>query len=832
MYGDLEKDIGKHEFIGTNEPEGYIKPHQTFLRNWISKNTIYDNLLVYHGLGTGKTCVAISIAEGFKEYLSQYDRKVIILVKNDVIQENFINELKSKCADYNYNSDKDKDFKRQIKQHYSFHHHQDFVQNYKEDLSNTVIIIDEFHNMIGDNEDDMSSKLTKLLKNSYNYRLVLMSATPITDNVYQIIKISNLLNVSDPDLQIPVPTNNTMDVSSLNEDQIEKLKKALKGKVSYVAPNIKYFPKKIQKGKTIKNTSTKVIKCEMSDYQYKQYTLVDTSNDFMYNKKSSKSTIALPENNKGKDFMYNTNKGKENIKDNDGDYEDNVDENVFKIENLHKYSSKLTMMYNILNHQVLVNQKCLIYSSLVKENGLNLVQSMLKANGYIEFPRSRENKTFAIITGETTNEDRKKILKIFNSIDNARGKNIRVLLGSKAISEGITLKCVTQVHILEPDWNVTSLNQVIGRAVRNNSHADLPLEERKVEIYRYVATSENFTGTELSEGDLGIDTYKYMISELKDKENKKMERILKEIAIDCNFNNTFNQEYLSSHKDGSPECDYTACTLNCTYKPSINGIEKLEWISNPFDHEYSATYALDIPFFSNVTFRLIKSKIIELFREHFIWDYDTILNKFNNYNKIVLDSVLDELESTQEIFTNNFDTPGYLIYREPYYIFNPKDSLEKSSVFSKFIAKKTYIQSVLLPGTLYEPQTASSSNNQCTEVILSAEDKIYNKNIREHKQIYGNPRCKVVKGGEKGQEKYGELLPDNLFYLTTPINKDSSDKRVFKTSGTFIKSVQSPVLEETAKSLGITIDEGKDYSRNVLIQQIRQKLIDTKAMLR
>ena len=40
------------------------------LRNYISKVTPFENVLLYYDVGVGKTCAAITIAEGFKEYIN------------------------------------------------------------------------------------------------------------------------------------------------------------------------------------------------------------------------------------------------------------------------------------------------------------------------------------------------------------------------------------------------------------------------------------------------------------------------------------------------------------------------------------------------------------------------------------------------------------------------------------------------------------------------------------------------------------------------------------------------------------------------------------------
>ena len=87
------------------------------------------------------------------------------------------------------------------------------------------------------------------------------------------------------------------------------------------------------------------------------------------------------------------------------------------------------------------------------------------------------NVPFAFIQGQIKMPERVKIVNDYNS-----GK-IKVLLLSMAGGEGLDLKNTRTVILLEPSWNESTLEQVIGRAVRFRSHAQLPLEERKVDVF-------------------------------------------------------------------------------------------------------------------------------------------------------------------------------------------------------------------------------------------------------------------------------------------------------------------------------------------------------------
>ena len=47
-----------------------LSPHQIFVKNFLSLNTPYNSLLLYHGLGTGKTCSAIGVSEEMRNYMN------------------------------------------------------------------------------------------------------------------------------------------------------------------------------------------------------------------------------------------------------------------------------------------------------------------------------------------------------------------------------------------------------------------------------------------------------------------------------------------------------------------------------------------------------------------------------------------------------------------------------------------------------------------------------------------------------------------------------------------------------------------------------------------
>ena len=94
---------------------------------------------------------------------------------------------------------------------------------------------------------------------------------------------------------------------------------------------------------------------------------------------------------------------------------------------------------------------------------------------------------FAVICGKTHIQYRDTIKQVFNDQNNRYGSTIRLIIISGSGSEGLDLKCVRHVHIMEPFWNDGRHQQVKSRAIRNDSHSSLEESERDVQTYIYIA---------------------------------------------------------------------------------------------------------------------------------------------------------------------------------------------------------------------------------------------------------------------------------------------------------------------------------------------------------
>jgi hypothetical protein len=172
------------------------------------------------------------------------------------------------------------------------------------------------------------------------------------------------------------------------------------------------------------------------------------------------------------------------------------------------------------------------------------------------------------------------MLRVYGFTDNKRGELCRVFCITSAGAEGLSLKNVRAVHIMEPYWNYVRMRQVKGRAVRIGSHLELPEADRDVSIYTYVSVfPEQAQRSRAGEfaidadilqrdkledlkmiQDLGFplapgqksyvmttDELIYSIMERKRKIFDAMETLLKAAAVDCELN-------MEQHRDGSFMC--------------------------------------------------------------------------------------------------------------------------------------------------------------------------------------------------------------------------------------------------------------------------------------
>ena len=118
---------------------------------------------------------------------------------------------------------------------------------------------------------------------------------------------------------------------------------------------------------------------------------------------------------------------------------------------------------------------------------------------------------------------------------------------SGAGAEGLDLKNIRQIHLMEPYWHDVRSHQVIGRGNRFMSHMDLPVGERTIDVYRYMSLLPE--GEKYDEKE-STDEYIYGIALKKMRVTDNIKIMMKEMAVDCVLNAVDNEKDLKCFSFG------------------------------------------------------------------------------------------------------------------------------------------------------------------------------------------------------------------------------------------------------------------------------------------
>jgi superfamily II DNA or RNA helicase len=471
---------------------------QLFVKRWFSNG--HKKLLLFHGLGSGKTCSSILAIEALKKKVSQ-----VYVVTPASLKDNYKKELKSECGKYNSPG---------LAKFITIISHTGFTK-LEPNLNDCLVIIDEVQNIVSSTGSTYKLYFDKLVtKNPKNLRVVLLSATPMFDQPHEIALTLNLLNLPKPLPVLKFYTNylgKDKSVSNENDfiDRISGYISAFKG----ISPNA--YAKRIDT----------TYLCNLSQHQYGSYT---------------KSVQGLTLNNVAFSQAFLSGpRVAANIVYENGGFGSSYRPSDYTLKkqlsnNLKKLSAKFYKCINVLRK---VNGPAFVYSNFVAAGGINDFSLALKVNGYREVNAlkskpSSPGKRFGVFrTGK--DKENTALVNLFNSPDNKNGELIKIILGSPAMKEGISLKNTRSVHLLDPYWNQSRTEQIIGRATRFCSHVSLPPEERKVNVYHYILNIQ-------SQKRKTVDQHIMHMSNEKAELIKSFENLLYKASVDCTLFHKIN----------------------------------------------------------------------------------------------------------------------------------------------------------------------------------------------------------------------------------------------------------------------------------------------------
>jgi superfamily II DNA or RNA helicase len=495
----------------------------------------YKGLLLYHKLGSGKTCTSILIADAMLK--AKKIKKVYIMTPGS-LRDGWITEYCKVCGES----------KNMLSKDYVFITYNYMVGKNLPDFTGCLVIIDEVHNLIN-GAKNMSLHPTliydTLLKS--DCKILALSGTPIYNYVYEFALLGNLLKPGGEFPEIrkgkgEIDSFAFMKLFDVGDDGNLKpknktvMKRKLDGIISYYPgagsdfvpeiinePIIKvkmtnkqeenYWEAQIQEEKfnipprpKLKYENPKLYDVLRRLYiMAKKNILTRTASNFFYNEKDidiSKKLLQVED----KDAIEIIQK-KPDLPVSSGGW---INKDLFKDGELYKiYSTKFTaFITNLILH---IGQKHVLFTFFKSKAGVYLLKTILGQCGI----------RAEIFSGDLDDKQRRSLLKVFNSPKNRYGDVIKVLLVTEAGAEGISVLEARHMHILESSPRMSKTIQAIGRVARYKSHIALPPEERKIRIWKYWSVA--------SEDPVKIETTVY----LPDGNIEKSEKIItNKITID------------------------------------------------------------------------------------------------------------------------------------------------------------------------------------------------------------------------------------------------------------------------------------------------------------
>lgn len=584
--------------------------YQQILQYLINEDTPYRGLLLFHGLGSGKTFTSLNISENI-------NREVVVLLPAS-LKPRWIEEFSKidpvkygRPSNYSLLEDKekkaiDKNIYDTISKKYTFISHNaynvadklfelrrkefikvptalgdgadgEFDSGYVVkkigSLDNKLLIIDEVHNVLTNIISEGSkngARIYEMIMKAKNLKILALSGTPLINDPFEIAPLFNMLRgpmYIGNELFTAFPEDYVkfreyfVDLSEYGIKNKNIFQERIVGLVSYIRgssdENLEVYPRKEmeyvnlpmslyqwkvyikarQKEIEKERESGKFLKVQQSVSKLKR-PFPDSSVDFKIGSRVA-CNFAFPEEIDKPPAMKPTETA--------GDFKKRINETLNQltkehlVDNLGMYSPKYKFMIDYLNKNT--KGLTIVYSDFLTLEGIGIFKKVLEFNGFTKYREGTGKDYFRYIefSGNIDDVERSSSIKAYTDPNNQDGKTARILLGTSAMAEGLDLKNVRTIFLMEPYFHNIILKQVIGRGVRRCSHVSLPEKERLVKVFLLVANKPVGDLTYPSGDKMTTDQMLLTRALQKDKLNKSFLDAMKEIAIDCDLNSEINK---------------------------------------------------------------------------------------------------------------------------------------------------------------------------------------------------------------------------------------------------------------------------------------------------
>lgn len=357
---------------------------------------------------------------------------------------------------------------------YSYEKFMDLHRNGRPvDCKGNMLILDEAHNLRTLLKGKPGEKSSAVLKCAYNAKVrLLLSATPFVNSPRDLI---NIINIIHGKRIVGTYTDYKKEEVSgyigkkLNQNSKNVINKELRGNVMiYDIRDPALYPER-------RNHS---IRINMTDEFYKIYlkTL------------DSEGMFGINFGNNPDKFFHGYRRA---VNKSGPEY----------------YTEKIKAIIPLIK-----DEKSVLYTNWL-DFGAEPIERILKEN----------NIKYRIISGGVNKKERHRYVTMFNN------NKFNVLIITRAGGEGLDLKGVRNIIVVEPPWSYSGLEQIIGRAIRINSHLHLPPEKRYVNVYTLSLIEPESVRKQMTEKSLGYsgDLILYNIIKRKKIMNDEIYNIFK-----------------------------------------------------------------------------------------------------------------------------------------------------------------------------------------------------------------------------------------------------------------------------------------------------------------
>lgn len=422
-------------------------------------------------------------------------------------------------------------------------------------LDNTLIIVDEAHNMFNSivNGSKNASAIYQKVMEAKNIRLLFLTGTPIINDPFELVPCFNMIAGTRLLPEYWGVFHDTF-VQEGRIKNVELFKERIFGLTSYYGDFYQTESKDgiVRRDGFPDEMPTMIHKIKMSPEQVglhvttRERERVEAREAQEQSRDNAPKNMSVPRgggfstyrvrSRKACLFMYP-----------EGTYE-NRDGKIIRGEVPEKYLTTKLSVYSP-KYQFLVDFlkktgefPVIIYSNFVNEEGLKMFARVLDLHGYARAGPEDEmdpdlrktvgglgKRRYTMVTGDQSPEERTEIMNQYNDKRNVDGDLISIVLLSPAGAEGLSFRHTMDIFILDPYWNMNRPDQVKFRAIRLHSHDDKPKNKRRVRTHVLLCVYPNNDEHDEPTTDVAI----YNMAIAKNRLISQFRAALVESSIDC-----------------------------------------------------------------------------------------------------------------------------------------------------------------------------------------------------------------------------------------------------------------------------------------------------------